>query len=338
MLLGCVDKNDKSKDIEPEINITGGIGGFATDAHTGAVIPGVLIRAGLHETLSSSDGTYALSDISLGEIFVGAEKEGYKNYEKQISITEERTKSHDIIMDPISIQIADGLVGYYVFDGNANDISGNKNHGKEVGIVSYRGDCQRRSTVLSLDGASGYIRIKNPTQKFDNAFTIALRMSSTDQPGQVISKFSSNGSKAGMMVAITDSGMPLPRLANHSFKMNYIVTDQDDWTTSSNLDHIYYTKRDYSFVLVYENNTSKLYLNFYTGNEVEVQNATSIMSLDNDYDILLGTYFENDGMSVALENNKQGFKGTINELRIYNKALSEEEIKDLGIIYFNAFP
>ena len=51
--------------------------------------------------------------------------------------------------------VCDGLIGYYPFFGNANDVSGNKNHGKVVGaqLTSDRNENQE----FSFFGSPGVI-------------------------------------------------------------------------------------------------------------------------------------------------------------------------------------
>ena len=51
----------------------------------------------------------------------------------------------------------DGLIAYFPFEGNAQDVSGNSNHGTEVGAVSYTDGAEGLSATF--DGTT-YITAK----------------------------------------------------------------------------------------------------------------------------------------------------------------------------------
>jgi hypothetical protein len=56
-------------------------------------------------------------------------------------------------------QLNDGLIGYWPFDGNANDASGNNNHGKPVGAVLTQDRNGYLNSAYYLDGHDDYIHI-----------------------------------------------------------------------------------------------------------------------------------------------------------------------------------
>lgn len=53
--------------------------------------------------------------------------------------------------------LSDGLMAHYPFDGNANDISGNNNHGIEFGNLVYKPGVI--GLAASFDGETSYIRV-----------------------------------------------------------------------------------------------------------------------------------------------------------------------------------
>jgi hypothetical protein len=89
-----------------------------------------------------------------------------------------------------STDFNDYLVIHYPFDGNANDESGNGNHGLESGGLTYtRGVVGR---AASLDGIDDYIEIPNnmtvKTSNFTLAFWVKTKMKPTGlEEGYIIS-------------------------------------------------------------------------------------------------------------------------------------------------------
>jgi hypothetical protein len=69
-----------------------------------------------------------------------------------------------------------GLVAYYPFNGNANDVSGNNNHGILNGGVTLSQDkLGNENSAYYFDGVSGYISVPNKkTLNPANQVTISL--------------------------------------------------------------------------------------------------------------------------------------------------------------------
>ena len=74
---------------------------------------------------------------------------------------------------------------------------------------------------------------------------------------------------------------------------------------------------------VYNDGHTKLYIDGILVSESTIQHSET---LDNSYDILIGAFFINDGKKVYF----RSFDGIIDDLRIYNRALSESEIQELS--------
>ena len=82
-----------------------------------------------------------------------------------------------------------GLIGYWPFNGNANDESGNNNNGTVNGIVPFISD---RNGVSSsaMQGGQGYITIASSFFNFNytDSFSISLWFTqSTNSSGRIIS-------------------------------------------------------------------------------------------------------------------------------------------------------
>ena len=89
----------------------------------------------------------------------------------------------------------DGLVGYWLLDGNANDVSGKNNHGTVKWAVLTSGRNGVASTAYAFNGNDNTIEIPhNSVFNFDTAFTINLWIklptSQINNPVSYVSKFS----------------------------------------------------------------------------------------------------------------------------------------------------
>jgi len=68
----------------------------------------------------------------------------------------------------------DGLVAYYPFNGNANDESGNANHGTVFGATLAEERFGNAASAYSFDGVDDYIEIQDSTDfEFTNSLTIS---------------------------------------------------------------------------------------------------------------------------------------------------------------------
>ena len=226
-----------------------------------------------------------------------------------------------LIIAGCSGNLNNGLVAYYPFDGNANDKSGNGNHGTEFGGVSYvKSD---RGKALMLDGNSGYIRVTNPEQEFSTEFTVSVWVSTENHWGQILSKYSWNGVSDGISLTVTsESGGG--GVASDGTTLFGFVFDSQAYNPSLHPSFTIAPNQMTKIAFVYENGMSSLYVN----DELkESKMITGINSLTNVYDILIGSYFSTNGTIVTIDSQSKGYKGLIDDLRIYNRALSQEELK-----------
>ena len=71
--------------------------------------------------------------------------------------------------------LSDGLVAYYPFNGNANDLSGNGNHGTVYGATATSNRFGSPSAAYSFDGTTSYIRVpSSPSLQLVSDFSLCL--------------------------------------------------------------------------------------------------------------------------------------------------------------------
>jgi hypothetical protein len=229
----------------------------------------------------------------------------------------------------ISIQaqsfLTNGLVVYYPFNGNANDASGNGNNGIIYGGVTLAPDrFGNPNSAYTFDGVDGYIDVgnplgDNPAYLTESAWVkIISRTTNWDfnnpavsPPIDVIMTKRQNGADGsgsatlGVVCAGTNAGAGL------------IASDAGyHWTpcTGTTLT----STNDWFFICgVVSNGTFQIYVNGVLENSI-----TDLFPLSSTDDI----YLMHEGAWVA---GTFFCNGTLDDVRIYNRALSSNEIAQL---------
>jgi hypothetical protein len=206
--------------------------------------------------------------------------------------------------------LTDGLVGYWKMDeslwngtsGEVIDASGNNNNGTSAGGATTAGG--KFGNGGSFDGVDDYV-IKNPMSPalFPN-ITISTWIKPSVAPSGVSNNRAVNVASSDAWVGITSSGVVVSNIydgSNHN--LNSITSGNivGKWT------HV---------VLVSDSTSQKLYING------QYDNSNSVGALNWEGD----SRFQIGGIS---DNAPYDFNGQIDETRIYNRALSPDEIKKL---------
>lgn len=219
-----------------------------------------------------------------------------------------------LFVGTVQSDLTDGLVAYYPFNGNANDESGNGNHGTIYGATLTGDRCGNTNSAYSFYG--DYIDIgKDSSLKMTDGLTISawINMASyTPHYQNIISDHAPN--------EVTEGPGKILRFECNT--LQFIVGGIHGWGTSI---YVKYTFDNtmlgtwQHIVGTYDRNTVRLYLN---GEEVDSRLYTAPLTVNTNH-ILIG---------------KSGFgeylNGIVDDVRIYNRALSASEVK----IIYNALP
>ncbi|AGX86715.1 DUF1566 domain-containing protein [Candidatus Symbiobacter mobilis] len=209
-----------------------------------------------------------------------------------------------------SVDLASGLVAYYPFDGNANDASGNGHHGTTSGGVSFV--TSPVGSAASFDGTSG-TKIQIPNKALNSL-----------PSGTVAMWFKLN--KSSTYSVLLDK--------THTYVANYfqLLVEPNgetrvglDYGSSSTSDPgIDWSRRAKTkattgqwYFLVFTWDGSKWV--YYFDGQLDSQFATSKVLQNFDYPVYIGAgvdYF-------------QPLNGQVDEVRIYNRALSAAEVQQL---------
>ena len=223
---------------------------------------------------------------------------------------------------------ADGLVAYYPFNGNANDMSGHGNNGTPMENVvlttGLHGDSNGAYQFGGYDNP-GHIHIPNSESlQFSNAATISAYVKVSSLSGmdgwgskvetgsmQCIWAKSHDRNGSAMFLSIRDQGLFVNVLPN------------TEWETFGNEAGNHELAGDYlnkwiNIVCVYgDNGRNRLYIN---GELIAETETTPDFTKMNGQDLYLGKYSD----------SWYPLNGILDEVCIYNRALSFDEIQEMA--------
>jgi hypothetical protein len=211
--------------------------------------------------------------------------------------------------------IYDGLVAWYPFDGDAKDMSGNGNDGIVNGPIPTTDRYGNNGNAYSFDGDSDFIKIpSNSSINFGkNDFSISIWLKYGSQ---------SSGTHTYSAIFIKSNNFDGPY---EGFTMFVDYNDVGSVCFRLDATEQLFSKKTYlndntwrHFVCVRENNVIKIYINGYIDSYRDVSN----IDISNLAPLILGV---NNQYSWS-----QNYQGNMDDLLIYNRALSEIEVRELN--------
>ena len=221
-----------------------------------------------------------------------------------------------------------GQIAYYPFDGNADDLSGNGHNGTIHGAVLTEGRNGNASSAYYFNGNLAYIDLGNPSElkryKSDYTLTGWIKLDSYPQTYNSMILSNRNTQTASVSGSFIGVGGLRSSLSKRvEFVQNATVTSDEftyDFTSSNTqleLDTWYFFAVSYEYKGNLEN-TVKIYIdgNFETqkpvGEVIDPENAPSFL-----------------GCEPSLSPIEYSFHGSMDELEMYDRALSETEIQSI---------
>ena len=212
---------------------------------------------------------------------------------------------------------SNGLVGWWPFNGNANDESGNGLNGtnNSAQLTSDRNNMTNHAFMFN--GTSSHIVVSNSTQlnfQNNNSFTLSYWVNasslSNSQISVILSKQTGAGlSQDGFNSSIEVSNSSNFRISNGSSSASYALGTAINIIQINNWNHI---------VQVYNGFEGFIYLN---GVLISNTNGNAIIG-DNIADLLIGK-------PNWVAGNAKYFHGKLDDIGIWNRALTQQEITDL---------
>lgn len=205
----------------------------------------------------------------------------------------------------------EGLIAYYPFSGNANDESGHGNNGTVKGAILTSDRFGNSNSAYYFDGIDDFIRIKH-TSDFDFSgskqisFGAWVNFEGPDE-GSIIGATTSRSHFAYAIAIYPDYsfGGSLHAFGGWFDSRISEVIDLYEWN------HLFFTADD---------NSIKNYLN---GIMIKEDNLSNVLWKNSSaYDSYIGVWEGDYGFQTF-------FKGKIDDIAIYNRLLSDDEVKDL---------
>lgn len=200
--------------------------------------------------------------------------------------------------------VDDNLVASYQFNGNSNDESGNNNNGAMYG-VSFTEDMEGRiNSAVHFDGINDYIEIMDDVSLYfgygDFTISFWVRPESIHNYQRFISKYHSSG---GWIIYGNEAGRV------------YVNFDRE-----RSFDLGFYEENEWQHFTLVKTSAS---VSFYKNGGL-VKNYSSIIgNTDSSQNILIGT------CGYGCDVPDEYLKGSMDDIRIYNRALSGSETMEL---------
>ena len=280
--------------------------------------------------------------------FFNGDMDEFRIYNRDLSETEIKqlagveTKPVEVTTNPIPAScegIKDGLVACYPFDGSANDLSGKNYHGKVAGNLTYV-QGKAGGQAAHFDG-SNYVEVAdtpdlNSPQMSFTAWVkpLSLERPSTDTSGSFNSHSIFNKEPQHSLSLFGESYMK-DRIKvgelGFAFNPNWLYMPTNYTPSLNQFMHV---------VLTFDqNNTGKLYIN---GNLVKEEQYGKPLKTPAEVEAVIHMNVSNlrIGASTCLPILSRKcsspaavhslFNGDIDEFRVYNRSLSELEVKQLA--------
>jgi len=238
------------------------------------------------------------------------------------------TKKCDV-PDPIATCTRDltkGLLAYYPFNGNANDESGNGNNGTPMNGAFFTTDIiGRPNKAAGFDGVNDYIIVQDNGKLNSNELTVSMLVyfNSINRRHTFLNRVNFSNASASIW------GIGQSYAGSNSFDFAVSPASGDCATpyvsSADNLvsiTEVMQANRWYHVLVTFKDGEQKLYVNgvFSASKKRDFNNLKNCTTSN----LLIGGWWQNDIISID---------GKIDEVRIYNRAITSCEIEDLTSIF-----
>jgi len=202
----------------------------------------------------------------------------------------------------------EGLVAYYPFNGDAADESGNGNNGEVVGASLTEDRFGIPDSAYGFDGQRSFIRVaRSPSLNLGRQFTLSAWFNTRDERSQRPLVEWNDGGQFGLHMWINVPGWP-------GSGANIIGQDRSHHIISSTA---FVSPNVWHHMAVTFDGSTGFARSYLDGNQVGSRELGPVTPLT------LGDLF------IGIRNNEACFKGVIDEVMVFNKALAPDEIRKL---------
>jgi len=325
LLTSCKDEGNPI-----QTPITGTIQGKVTNSTGDSLIAGATVTTSppTSSVTTNSSGEYTISDVSPGQYSVTAIKGGYNSGTVTISVAAGKTTTANIPLNLSSV--VTGLVAYYPFNNNANDESGNGNNGNLNGVAftSDRFQNENKACIISgntgTNGSNIHVGIPDIIEGLTK-FTISIWVKENNLSyyhGESYISFGADSAGATGWTSIGHldrygvSSLRFIIMQNNLFNEIYTPFDES-W--ANNWQH---------YAMVFDG-YSCMFKAFHNGNLIGSKSIsiTSVTTYQN-FAAIAKHWFKNAGSTGSYLSSSR-FNGIIDDIRIFNSALTDQEVQQL---------
>jgi hypothetical protein len=291
---------------------TGEISGQVLDVSSSSPIPNASVTTAPPTVSVTADtqGRYVIPEVPPGVYTITAAKPGYTGVSVSVSVTAGKTTTADVHLTATPSPtpqpyLTDGLVAYYPFNGNADDESGNGNHGVVHGAILADDRLGNPARAYSFDGVDDYIASSSDIS-LDTTYSVALWFNYTESTENATLFHRGYQGWCWYEPKIHVNKTKLEATVSGCSGEGIVGTSEiipDEW---------------YHVAIVARNGSQEFYRN-----GAKIASTTHTLRYTFAYKAFIGV--------SANQNTPVGnyFHGTIDDVRIYNRALSEDEVRAL---------
>lgn len=235
-------------------------------------------------------------------------------------------------MDAIPSTLSTGLVAYYPFNGNANDLSGNSDNGIVHGATLTKDRFGTANSAYNFDGISNFIGLPAPFfgGVVNSQFSISLWFKANTLNNQAL--WDKDGFWQGLSISLGSDGSVLLHGTSHNPDIyQNAVTDANTVSVG----------KWYNLIIIYNGNTCSMYINGIALN-------VTMNSLNKNGGLISSTMAGSVDWGETAGGNSNGtnqfgcsnsvstgntafFSGVIDDYRLYNRILTPAEIAYLAM-------
>jgi hypothetical protein len=224
--------------------------------------------------------------------------------------------------------LQNGLVGYWPFCGNANDASGNGNNGTVNGATLTTDRFGNANSAYGFDGVDDWIDVAHSASleifaaQQSSTISVWIQKINVETARDIISK--------GVHSDIASLGNKYLAIVNDGIQLGYFLYDFSSMNSVRNSPNSINSNQWYHLVIVRDQNI-KLYLNGIdvSSNAVNSGWTTNYNTILNNKKMTFGARNNLDANSNLFLN--QFWDGKLDDIAIYNRALTPSEIQQLYI-------
>ncbi len=300
------------------VSATSGLSSYAWN--TGATTSNIFAKStGWYKVTATNNAGCSGTD----SVFVSIVKANILNNDTTICLGRSVRLNADSILGssplsscaPLPANLQNGLVGYWPFCGNANDVSGNNNHGTVNGANLTTDRFGNTNKAYNFDGVDDFININNsnslnPTSQITISAWVNTSAYNSSNASMVVNKGWDQGPGHYDLLVFSSNNKSRFVIGNNIFVESSSTVNINQWTLiTASINSL----------------TMKIYVNGVLENTVTQNNNNSFGT--NTDPLYIGKH--------DYLNHPYFFNGIIDDIGIWNRALTPQEIQQL---YTSSYP